>query len=82
MNRKKKREEVWMDVNVDSLGDGGQEEDMEALEESLNLLLPAEEPEEEEESTDELLLKALEEVERDPASVARLIELWVEGDNG
>lgn len=79
LRRKRKRQEVWMDVAVDSMA-APESEDMSALEEQLNLLLPAEEPEAEGESTDELLVRALEEVERDPASVARLLERWVEGD--
>ena len=66
-----------MDVAVGQL-EGG--EDQAALEEQLNLLLPAEEPDEVEESTDELLVRALEEVERDPESVARLLERWVAGE--
>lgn len=78
LKRRDKRQEVWMDVNVDSAR--MPEPDMNALEESLNLLLPAEEPALDEESTDELLVRALEEVERDPASVARLLERWVEGE--
>ena len=77
LKRRKSREEVWMDVAVGQL-EGG--EDQAALEEQLNLLLPAEEPEEVEESTDELLVRALEEVERDPESVARLLERWVAGE--
>lgn len=80
LKRKRKRQEIWMDVNVDSPQD--ELDDMEALEGSLDLLLPAEEPEVEEESMDELLVRALEEVERDPASVARLVESWVEGEHG
>ena len=68
-----------MDVAVGQL-EGG--DDQAALEEQLNLLLPAEEPEEVEESTDELLVRALEEVERDPESVARLLERWVSGEGG
>ena len=79
VRRKKKREEVWMDVRVNELE--GADEDPAALEEHLNLLLPAEEPDVIDESIDELLVRALEEVERDPESIARLLERWIAGEN-
>lgn len=77
LRRRRKRREIWMDVTVDQPDE--EPEELDELEGHLDLLLPAEEPEQEP-TTDKLLVRALEEVERDPASVARLLERWVEGD--
>lgn len=74
--RGKARKEVWMDVSLP-------EAEVEELEgDGIDLLLPAEAPEDQEESVSELLVRALEAVEREPELVARLMERWAEeGDS-
>ena len=81
VKRKKSRSEVWVDVDVTQEPEFQSDDDLLALEDNIDFdLLTSKEPEPEEESHEELLLRALEEVERDPEAVARLIENWIEGD--
>ena len=76
MRGRKKRKKDWADMDI-SVDDMLSRKDPAALEEKVNLLLPSVMPDAQDESTDDLLLRALEEVERDPESVARLIESWM-----